>query len=209
MSEDPALHRLPSAPLGPSLTDAVAAQLRECCAQPMDFAARIRSARQAISRAVVEGCDLDDMWRRADPAARLPGGYCRYQVVTDETWGFTVVVLLWEPGSCTPIHDHDTWCVFGLLAGGLEITNYGVVDDDDGGLILLREKNRELLRAGLLGDNRDPDTEVHRVRNTGAERAISLHVYGADLTRRTLFKGRGIRVEGKRGCRAFGNAPAY
>jgi len=37
---------------------------------------------------------------------------------------------------------------------------------------------KEALRTGLIGDNRDPNTEVHRVRNTGSERAISLHVYG-------------------------------
>ncbi len=192
-----------------SLTEAVASLLRESCARPGDFAARIRCGHEAISRAVVEGCDLDEMWRESDPDKRLPGGYRRHQVVTDERLGFTVVVLLWEPGSATPIHDHDTWCVFGLLDGELEVTNYGVVDDSGSGPLHLREVGREHLPAGIIGDNRLPETEVHRVRNTGARRAISLHVYGADLTQRTLFGGRGIVVDGKDGCRAFGNAPAY
>ena len=192
-----------------TLTDAVAASLRVTCARPMDFAARIRCGHEAISRAVVEGFDLDAMWRESDPDKRHPGGYRRHQVVTDDALGFTVVVLLWEPGACTPIHDHDTWCVFGLLDGELEITNYGVLDDGPSGPIRLREVGREHMRDGLLGDNRRPDTEVHRVRNVGQQRATSLHVYGGDLTKRTLFGGRGIVVEGKTGCRAFSNAPAY
>jgi predicted metal-dependent enzyme (double-stranded beta helix superfamily) len=175
----------------------------------MEFADQLRAGREAISRAVVEGHDLDAMWRESDPDKRLPGGYRRHQVVTDERFGFTVVVLLWEPGSSTPIHDHDTWCVFGLLEGRLEITNYAIAADDGEGLIHLREHSREHLTAGLIGDNRDPATEIHRVRNVGAERALSLHVYGNDLTRRTLFRGRGITVDGKQECFAFRNAPAY
>jgi 3-mercaptopropionate dioxygenase len=193
----------------PTLTDVVAQALRESCRQPMDFAGRIRCGHAAISAAVVEGYDLDAMWRESDPDKRLPGRYRRHQVVTDPIFGFTVVVLLWEPGACTPIHDHDTWCVFGLLQGRLEVTSYGVVEDDGSGPLRLREVSRDTLRAGVLGDNREPDSEVHRVRNTDGERSISLHVYGSDLTKRTLFNGRGIRVDGKDGCRAFSNAPAY
>ncbi len=193
----------------PTLTDAVAQSLRESCGQPLDFAGRVRCGHSAISRAVVEGYDLDALWRESDPDKRLPGKYRRHQVVTDERFGFTVVVLLWEPGACTPIHDHDTWCVFGLLQGRLEVTNYAVAEDDGVSPLKLLEVSRDSLGAGLLGDNREPDTEVHRVRNTGSERAISLHVYGRDLTKRTLFGGRGIRIDGKDGCRAFSNAPAY
>jgi len=193
----------------PTLTDVVAQSLRESSARPLDFAGRIRSGHAAISAAVVEGYDLDAMWRESDPEKRLPGKYRRHQVVTDTTFGFTVVVLLWEPGACTPIHDHDTWCVFGMLQGKLEVTNYGIIEDDGKGPFHVREVSRDMLHAGLLGDNRAPNTEVHRVRNTGGERSISLHVYGSDLTKRTLFNGRGLRLDGKDGCRAFSSAPAY
>jgi predicted metal-dependent enzyme (double-stranded beta helix superfamily) len=194
---------------GVTLTDAVTEFLRTTCAQDMDFAGRIRNGHTAISRAVVEGYDLDAMWRESDPDKRLPGNYRRHQVVTDDRFGFTVVVLLWEPGACTPIHDHDTWCVFGLLQGDLELTNYGVVQDDGAGLIHVREASRLMLHEGLIGDNLDPNTEVHRVRNVKTQRAISLHVYGKDLTKRTLFNGRGIMVDGKEECFGFRGAPAY
>jgi predicted metal-dependent enzyme (double-stranded beta helix superfamily) len=192
-----------------TLTDFVAQSLRAACARDPDFTACIRAGHEAISRAVVEGYDLDAMWRESDPDKRLPGRYRRHQVESDERYGFTIVVLLWEPGACTPIHDHGTWCVFGVLQGGLEVTSYDVVADDGAGPLHLAEAAREHFAAGLIGDNREPGTEVHRVRNTGTERSISVHAYGKDLTQRTLFDGRGIIVDGKESCFAFQNAPAY
>lgn len=198
-----------SSPAALDLTQAIATSLRELCAEGRDFEGCVRGAREAISRAVVEGYDLDEMWRESDPDKRLPGKYRRHQVVRCPDYGFTLVVLLWEPGASTPIHDHDTWCIFGILEGSLEVTDYEVRDDDGQGLIVLAEHARAVLGAGEMGDNSKTHTEVHRVRNVGTERAISLHVYGADLTQRTLFNGRGISIDGKGECMAFENDPAY
>src|SRR5687768_14753466 len=30
---------------------------------------------------------------------------------------FSIVALTWRPGQETPIHDHVTWCVFGVIQG--------------------------------------------------------------------------------------------
>jgi predicted metal-dependent enzyme (double-stranded beta helix superfamily) len=30
---------------------------------------------------------------------------------------FSIVALVWLPGQVTPIHDHVTWCVFGVIQG--------------------------------------------------------------------------------------------
>lgn len=194
---------------GTCLTSAVADGLRESCTCNDSFEQLIVGARRAISAAVVEGYDLDSMWRESDPDKRMPGRYRRHQVVNDEQHGFTVVVLLWEPGAVTAIHDHATWCVFGMLEGSLEVTNYRVVADVDGKPLLLDETDRETLLTGTLGDNRVDGTEVHRVRNVTTERAMSLHVYGSDLTQRKPFEGRGIQVQGKHECLAFQDRPAY
>jgi predicted metal-dependent enzyme (double-stranded beta helix superfamily) len=199
--------------MGPSagldLTSFIADSLRESCCKQPDFQGCVIAGRRAISSAMVNDCDLDSMWRESDPDKRLPGKYRRHQVVSDPEWGFTVVVLLWEPGAITPIHDHDTWCVFGILEGDLEVTNYTVLEDNGTSPYRLREVGREVLKAGVTGDNMGADTEVHRVRNVGSSRAISLHVYGDDLTQRKLFFGRGIQVDGKGECFAFQQDPAY
>ena len=175
----------------------------------MDFQNRIIAGREAISRAVVEGHDLATMWRESDPDKRLAGHYRRHQVVSDPDYGFTVVVLLWEPGAVTPVHDHDTWCVFGVIDGALSITNYAIEEDVVGQPLLIREVDRERVAAGILGDNRRAGTEIHRVRNTGGERAVSVHVYGADVTLRKPFEGRGIQVVGEQGLLGAQDAPVY
>ena len=197
------------APRTSELTQAVADSLRDACPSACDFGSRVVAARRAISGAVVSGCLLDAMWRESDPDKRLPGKYRRHQVVTDEQFGFTVVVLLWEPGAVTPIHDHDTWCVFGILEGALEVTDYEIVEDDGRSPYRVKEVRRAVLSAGVTGDNSGEHTEVHRVRNTGAERAISLHVYGDDLTKRELFHGRGVCVDGVADCFGHKGETAY
>jgi|GEM_PF-5350437 len=199
-------------PMCPSeicLTSVVAEGLRASCRTHREFAALVRGARNAISTAVVAGYDIDQMWRESDPDKRMPGRYRRHQVVTDDEYGFTVVVLLWEPGALTAIHDHDTWCVFGMLDGTLEVTNYRSIEDLDDKPLLLEELDRETLAEHGLGDNGLDSKEIHRVRNVSTQRAVSLHVYGADLTKRKPFNGRGVRVQGKAECLAFQDQPAY
>ena len=192
-----------------TLTDAVAAALRTSCARGPCFDEAIAAGHAAICEAVEYGYDLDAMWLESDEDRRLPGKYRRHQVHTDPDYGFTVVVLLWEPGASTPIHDHDTWCVFACLQGEMEVTNYEVVEDDGVGTIHVREASREEIRAFAIGDNSPTNHEVHRVRNIGDQRAVSLHIYGADLTKRTLFFGRPLKVDGKEACFAFKNDPVY
>ncbi len=195
---------------GTCLTEVVAESLRDACRESTDFDCLIVAGHKALSSAVVEGHDLSEMWRESDPDKRLAGGYRRHQVVRDAEHGFTVVVLLWEPGAVTPIHDHDTWCVFGVLQGVVEVTNYQVLEDDGRAPLVLREHDRELVPSGIIGDNRESLHEVHRVRNVGTERAISLHVYGSDLTQRKPFDGRGCRVDGKTDCIGFKDSqPVY
>ena len=50
--------------------------------------------------------------RRGDPA-----GYQSYLLHAEADGSFSIVALVWLPGQVTPIHDHVTWCVFGVLQG--------------------------------------------------------------------------------------------
>ncbi|WP_335987947.1 cysteine dioxygenase family protein [Glycomyces sp. MUSA5-2] len=86
---------------------------------------------------------------------------------------FSVTAVVWRPGQATRIHDHITWCVVGVLQG---------------------VEHEELFDADLnpvgVNDNRPgevtgfaPPGDIHRIVNSGTETAISLHVYGTDLSR--------------------------
>ncbi|MEV7005795.1 cysteine dioxygenase family protein [Streptosporangium sp. NPDC051022] len=89
--------------------------------------------------------------------------------------GFSIVALVWRPGQETVIHDHIAWCVFGVLQGVEYETLYRLDGDH------LTEIGRTANQVGDVSGFAPPG-DVHRVRNTGGTTAISLHVYGADVS---------------------------
>ena len=113
----------------------------------------------------------------ADQREGDPAGYACHLLHTEADGTFSVVALVWRPGQATPIHDHVTWCTFGVLQGSEREERY-----------LLRSDGR-LEPAGvtsnLTGDvtGLAPPGDIHRVRNAGVQTAISLHIYGTDVSR--------------------------
>jgi 3-mercaptopropionate dioxygenase len=86
---------------------------------------------------------------------------------------FSIVAVVWRPGQVTPIHDHTTWCVFGVLQG---LEHEDVFDAD------LNMRGQSDNRVGDVNGFAPPG-DIHRVHNTGDEVAISVHIYGTDVTR--------------------------
>jgi 3-mercaptopropionate dioxygenase len=91
---------------------------------------------------------------------------------------FSVTAMVWQPGQVTPVHDHVTWCVFGVVQGTEYEELYALTPD--GGH--LTEVGRSQNKAGDISGFAPPG-DIHRVRNYGQDVAISIHVYGADITR--------------------------
>jgi len=86
---------------------------------------------------------------------------------------FSILGLVWRPGQTTRIHDHITWCVVGVLQG---IEHEDLYDDQLNPI----GENHNL--PGTVGGFAPPG-DIHRVRNTDTENAISVHIYGTDITR--------------------------
>jgi predicted metal-dependent enzyme (double-stranded beta helix superfamily) len=109
------------------------------------------------------------------PEQRLgaPDGQVAHTLHVEPDGSFSIIALVWRPGQATPIHDHTTWCVFGVIQG--------VEHEDvfDAGLNLIGQSDN------AVGDVNGfaPPGDIHRVHNTGDEVAISVHIYGTDVTR--------------------------
>jgi 3-mercaptopropionate dioxygenase len=107
-----------------------------------------------------------------------PSGHRSHVLHSEPDGSFSIVALVWRPGQTTPIHDHVTWCVFGVIQG---------VEHEE--LFTLDEAAECLVEAGSstnrLGEVSGfaPPGDIHRVRNAGGETAISIHVYGTDVSR--------------------------
>ncbi len=92
-----------------------------------------------------------------------------------------MVALVWYPGQFTPIHDHVSWCVVGVYEGTESQTLYHLAGDADGPCLV--ETGRETAGPGSCSSLIPPAENIHRVANAGTTRAISIHVYGADIGR--------------------------
>ena len=94
----------------------------------------------------------------------------------------TLFALVWLPGQWTPIHDHGTWGVVGVLDGTLEERNYIQIDDRDKG----KMSDIQLARGGVTllaqGDVTSFVTNPDHIHVTGnadqKDRVVSSHLYG-------------------------------
>jgi predicted metal-dependent enzyme (double-stranded beta helix superfamily) len=102
-----------------------------------------------------------------------PADYTGHTLYVEPDGSFSIVALVWRPGQITRIHDHVTWCVLGVIQG----VEHEELFDADLNLVG-RSDNRVGDVSGFA-----PPGDIHRVRNTSGTTAISIHIYGTDITR--------------------------
>ena len=102
-----------------------------------------------------------------------PDDYCAHTLHIEPDGSFSIVALVWRPGQITRIHDHVTWCALGVIQG---VEHEELFDAD---LNLIGESDNHVGHVSGFA----PPGDIHRVHNTTEEIAISIHVYGTDVTR--------------------------
>jgi 3-mercaptopropionate dioxygenase len=102
-----------------------------------------------------------------------PDGYLSHTLHVEPDGSFSIVALVWRPGQVTRIHDHLTWCVFGVIQG---VEREELFDAD---LNLLGSSENHVGEVSSFA----PPGDIHRVHNTAHTTAISIHIYGTDVTR--------------------------
>ncbi len=150
----------------PGLEDLVTA-IRAVVSSRGDWPQTARRAAEALrgqlsSPGVLTGAQRGDP---EDPRSRL------LHVEPDGT--FSILAIVWRPGQVTRIHDHVTWCVFGVIQG---IEHEELFDEN---LNLLGMSDNHVGDVSGFA----PPGDIHRVHNTAATTAISIHIYGTDVTR--------------------------
>lgn len=105
-----------------------------------------------------------------------PAGYQTHVIHVERGGSFSIAVMVWRPGQVTPIHDHVSWCVTGVLQG---TEQEEVFAPCPGGQYLTEITRRQNPPGTVAGSA--PPGDIHRVRTCGSGIAVSLHVYGANL----------------------------
>lgn len=154
-----------------------------------DLVTRIRAV---VARGLPDQETADHVAGYLRPALRQPGllaphqregspdGYTQHVLHVEPDGSFTVVALVWLPGQATPVHDHVSWCTVGVYEGQETETLYRLAG---------RKGRRRLVVSGHAVNGRGevtgiaPPGDIHHVSNSGTTTAISLHVYGADISR--------------------------
>jgi 3-mercaptopropionate dioxygenase len=111
--------------------------------------------------------------RRGDPA-----GYQSHLLYVEPDGSFSISAMVWMPGQQTMIHDHVAWCVTGVLQGREYEEVFALADGGRTLALAARNVNPAGAVSGFA-----PPGDIHRVRNTGDTVAISMHAYGADISR--------------------------
>src|SRR3954471_17101982 len=93
-------------------------------------------------------------------------GYRGHTLHVEPDGSFSIVALVWRPGQLTRIHDHVTWCAFGVIQGveheelfDADLNVVGRSDNDVGDV------------SGFA-----PPGDIHRVHTPGEQPAISIPV---------------------------------
>jgi len=107
-----------------------------------------------------------------------PAGYQSHLLYAEPDGSFSIAAMIWLPGQETVIHDHVAWCVTGVLQGREYEEIFALVDGGRALALTARNVNPAGSVSGFA-----PPGDIHRVRNAGDTVAVSMHIYGADISR--------------------------
>ncbi|MGI4879370.1 MAG: cysteine dioxygenase, partial [Janthinobacterium lividum] len=117
-----------------------------------------------------------DGWLPAEYAEPDAARYRQYLLYRDPAARFTVVSFVWGPGQATPVHDHRTWGLVGVLRGAEREEAF--IPGESGPVAA----GETVLVAGQVSAVSPAIGDIHRVANAFADRvSISIHVYGGDI----------------------------
>jgi predicted metal-dependent enzyme (double-stranded beta helix superfamily) len=134
-----------------------------------------------LMKALIAG---DKGFLRAEHFRSDPDHYARNAIYLADDESLSLYALVWLPGQWTPVHDHGSWGVVGVVHGILEERSYMAADGEiraDSG-IRLRRGGVILLDHGSVTTFVPNPDHIH-VTGVAPERArvVSLHLYGRNM----------------------------
>jgi predicted metal-dependent enzyme (double-stranded beta helix superfamily) len=112
-------------------------------------------------------------------------GYARNLIYDAPDSSLSLYSIIWLPGQWTPVHDHGSWGVVGIVEGVLEERSYVRLSPDRGAdvEIDLARGGTVLLRHGAVTSFVPNPDHIHVTGvPTERSRAISLHLYGRTMS---------------------------
>ncbi|HEY3217340.1 MAG TPA: cysteine dioxygenase family protein [Candidatus Eisenbacteria bacterium] len=114
--------------------------------------------------------------------APAPDRYARRLLHRDHEGRYTVVIMVWDRGQGTPLHDHaGMWCVECVYRGRIRVTSFDLEGDAEVGPVQFTPESVVLAGVGEAG-HLIPPFEYHQIENPDETPAVTIHVYGGEMT---------------------------
>ncbi len=144
--------------------------------------ARVEATRRVIAEAAQVTDLLPEMFLQTCDTS-----YARRLLHADPAGRYSVLVMVWDKGQGTPLHDHGgLWVVECLYRGRMRVTNYDYLGEDNG-IHRFEPKGREQAVAGDT-EFRIPPVEHHVVQNDLDTPSVTIHVFGGLLQHCDIFE---------------------
>jgi len=97
---------------------------------------------------------------------------------------FSARLYIYEPKQYTPIHDHNSWGVYGCVSEKIEVIRYRRQDDETRrGYARLQESEPVFLEPGDTSVVQPLNDGIHQAGNPAAGTCVMLCVYGTPIRR--------------------------
>ena len=144
-----------------------------------DDEARCRNVK-AVLEQVMSGAEPFLEARFLSPAA---ASYARRLIHRDPAGRYTVLAMVWDNGQGTALHDHSgMWCVECVYQGRIRVTSYSVRGGDPERGVVQFAKEAVIHAGPGEAGALIPPFEDHVLENADASPAVTIHVYGGEMT---------------------------
>ncbi|MBO39169.1 MAG: hypothetical protein CMM75_08360 [Rhodospirillaceae bacterium] len=104
--------------------------------------------------------------------------YQKHEVFLCPNDKFSVLAVVWPAGIYSPIHDHKTWCTFGVVEGEIRETIYEENKSENGDVTAVSSMDH---RVGSIAHMSINESNIHCMHNPGTDPAVTIHVYGGNF----------------------------
>jgi len=185
----------------PTALDCFITECRGVIARTTDAAERVT----ALAPLMVTLLQSGTGFLRPEHFREDPDHYARNAIYICPDGDLSLFALVWLPGQWTPVHDHGSWGVVGVVEGLLEEHAYMSADGDiraDSG-IRLRRGGVVLLNPGSVTTFVPNPDHIHMTGVAATRsRCVSLHLYGRNMDSFHIY-------DVERGTRKMINVPHY
>lgn len=104
-----------------------------------------------------------------------PDHYVMYPLWVDPEGRFSIAAAVWNVGQYTPIHDHATWGVVGIVSGIEHERRYTFAEGIPGQI------GEEHFGSGDVTICCTSDQDLHKVSCASNTPTVGIHIYGGDI----------------------------